>query len=517
MLEVWELTKMAIPVCLSQLMVFGVNIISIIFCGQIGNVELAAVSLAISVINCTGIAIGIGLSSACDTLISQTYGGGNHLKIGVILQRSILILLLACFPCWAVLINTEPLLLAVQQEPEVASLAQTFVKIYMPALPATFMFSLQIRYLQNQNIVWPPVATGFVVGLSSFLINALLVRHLKLGVKGSAVAGCLSEIAMALILWGYILIRGLHKGSWGGWSWDCLQDWGPYMCLAVFSMFMLCAEWWTYEIGGFLAGLISEVELGAQSIIYQLSNLAFMFPAGYGVAGSVRVGNALGAGDTNKAKLGAKATLFCAGAVSVCLALIVGGLKDHISYVISPDEEIKLRVSEIISFYAPFIFLDAISAACGGIIRGAGKQTIGAGCYFTGYYLIGFPIGITLMFKAGLGIKGLWIGLITCVFLQCAFLLVYMVVMNWEKATEQAKIRAGVEENASDTLSISNDTGAGVSDLQDLISAELSVPVSDTRLPHRTVVLRRGLTLAVMLFILAVGITINVIVQFSIT
>ncbi len=50
----------------------------------------------------------------------QTYGSGNLKRVGVILQRGILILLLACFPCWAVLINTEPLLLAVKQSPEVA-------------------------------------------------------------------------------------------------------------------------------------------------------------------------------------------------------------------------------------------------------------------------------------------------------------------------------------------------------------------------------------------------------------
>lgn len=31
-----------------------------------------------------------------------------------------------------------------------------------------------------------------------------------------------------------------------------------------------------FEVGGFLAGLISEAELGAQSIIYELSVVAYM-------------------------------------------------------------------------------------------------------------------------------------------------------------------------------------------------------------------------------------------------
>lgn len=54
------------------------------------------------------------------TLWFQTFGSGNLLRVGVILQRSIFILLLACFPCWAILLNTELLLLLVRQEPEVA-------------------------------------------------------------------------------------------------------------------------------------------------------------------------------------------------------------------------------------------------------------------------------------------------------------------------------------------------------------------------------------------------------------
>ena len=54
------------------------------------------------------------------TRFLQTYGSGNLKRVGVIVQRGVLILLLACFPCWAVLINTQPILLAVRQSPEVA-------------------------------------------------------------------------------------------------------------------------------------------------------------------------------------------------------------------------------------------------------------------------------------------------------------------------------------------------------------------------------------------------------------
>uniref|UniRef100_A0A8D3CIN0 Multidrug and toxin extrusion protein n=1 Tax=Scophthalmus maximus TaxID=52904 RepID=A0A8D3CIN0_SCOMX len=409
-----------------QLMSFAVSLVSTIFCGHLGRTELAGVSLAIAVINVTGISIGYGMSSACDTLISQTFGGRNLLRVGVILQRAILILILTCFPCWAILINTELILLAVRQDPEVARVAQLYVKILMPALPATFMYSLETTYLRNQGIIWPQVITGFVVNLLNALINYIVLFALNMGVTGSAVANTVSQFSMAGILFAYIKWKGLHKATWGGWSKECLQDWGSYIHLAIPGMVMMCVEWWTYEIGGFLAGLISEVELGAQSVVYQLANVAYMFPFGFGVAGNVRVGNALGAGETEQAKLSAKMTMICAGELSVCLAILIGGLKDHISYI----------------FTSPYInHKHFCQASSGGVIRGAGKQKVGAVCNFLAYYGVGFPIGVPLMFAAKLGIKGLWTGLFTCVFLQCTFLIFYLVRMNWNKVTVEVSKR----------------------------------------------------------------------------
>lgn len=57
---------------------------------------------------------------------------------------------------------------------------------------------------------------------------------------------------------------------------ECLQEWGPFIKLAIPSMLMLCLEWWMFEVGGFLCGVISEAELGAQSITYELAVIAYM-------------------------------------------------------------------------------------------------------------------------------------------------------------------------------------------------------------------------------------------------
>lgn len=55
-----------------------------------------------------------------------------------------------------------------------------------------------------------------------------------------------------------------------------MQEWGPFLKMAIPSMLMLCLEWWLFEIGGFMAGVIGEAELGAQSIAYELTAVAYM-------------------------------------------------------------------------------------------------------------------------------------------------------------------------------------------------------------------------------------------------
>ena len=50
----------------------------------------------------------------------QTFGSQNKKHVGVILQRSVLVLLLCCLPCWALFLNTQLILLLCRQDPAVS-------------------------------------------------------------------------------------------------------------------------------------------------------------------------------------------------------------------------------------------------------------------------------------------------------------------------------------------------------------------------------------------------------------
>uniref|UniRef100_A0A8C8VMN2 Multidrug and toxin extrusion protein n=1 Tax=Pelusios castaneus TaxID=367368 RepID=A0A8C8VMN2_9SAUR len=313
-------------------------------------------------------------------------------------------------------------------------------------LQAAFLYQLQTRYLQSQAIIFPQVVTGVAANLLNVAMNALFLYTLKLGVVGSAWANTISQYTQAVLLFLYVWWKKIHTRTWGGWSRECLQEWGSFIRLALPSMFMMCIEWWTFEIGSFLAGLISVVELGVQSVIYELSTAAYMVPLGFSVAATVRVGNALGAGNAEQAKKSCLTALLCTGVFAVVVAALLGSLRNIVGYIFTTDKEIVTLVSKVMLILAPFHLLDATAATCGGVLRGTGKQKIGAIANAVGYYVIGFPIGISLMFGAKLGVIGLWIGMAICIFLQALSFLIFVLRMDWKKAAEEAQIRAGLKE-----------------------------------------------------------------------
>nr|XP_021324493.1 solute carrier family 47 (multidrug and toxin extrusion), member 1 isoform X1 [Danio rerio] len=556
--ELYHVLCLTGPLLISRILSFLLPFVTTIFCGHLGNAELAGYALASATVNVTTTATGCGLALACDTLVSQTFGSKNHKRVGEILQRSMLILLLFCLPCWAILINAESILLTLKQEPEVARIAQLYVTAYLPAVPAMFLHYLQVSYLQNQGIILPQMYTAVAANILNVATNYILLHAMKLGVKGSAAANSISQITICLLLFAYIRWKKLHLKTWGGWSTASLQEWGSYMKLAIPSTLMLCFEWWIYEIGGFLAGMLGEVDLAAQHVLLEIGSIAYMFPLGVHAAACVRVGNALGAGDTVRALITSKVTLMISGILAFAQGIGIALTKSKLGYIFTSDESIVAIVSQNLTLYVFLQFFDALVCVCSGILLGAGKQKIAAVSNLICYYCIGLPVGISLMFLAELRILGLWLGLLICVIIQTCFFTTLIFKLDWKKVTEQAQKRAGKhakvvclpkapligpvvetlvsedQDNAEQTDGTSSipepwdditgnkaqltSSSSEVSSYiqvstqdQDKLASECGEGQPKVLLSIKQLVLRRGLTLLITLLILIAGITVHVV------
>uniref|UniRef100_A0A665XDJ3 Multidrug and toxin extrusion protein n=1 Tax=Echeneis naucrates TaxID=173247 RepID=A0A665XDJ3_ECHNA len=519
--ELYHVLRLTGPLLLSRILNFLLPFVITIFCGHIGNAELAGFALASATINVTTTATGFGLAIACDTLISQTFGGKNMKRVGVILQRSSLILLLFCLPCWGLLINSQNLLLLLYQEDEVFYCVNS--PVCLSLLQAMFLHQLQVAYLQNQGIILPQMYTAAAANIFNLGYNYVLIFSLNLGVKGSAIANSLSQITICLLLFGYIRWKKLHLQTWGGWSTECLQDWGSYMKLAIPSAFMVCFEWWIWEIGGFLAGILGEVDLAAQHVLVEISAITYMFPLGVHAAACVRVGNALGAGDTARAIVTGKVALVLSGLLALLQGIGIAGCKSVIGYIFTSDHDIVEMVSKNLTVYVFLQFFDAFLCICSGILIGCGMQKIAALSNLVSYYCIGLPVGIALMFAAHLRILGLWLGLLICVFFEMVFFLVLIFKLNWKKVTLKAQLDSEEVPKADGYCPVNiqyqelkADRDAGANDIAGWTEedAEQSKNTANAKpqalLSGTQLILRRGSVFLISALILAIGVAFHI-------
>lgn len=428
---------------------YTVGIVAVFFCGRLGKVELDAVALSNSLINVAGLSIPMGLASACDTLFSQIYGSKNKTLAGVVLQRSILIILLATLPLLAFHLNAQRILIALGQDPDISELTGEYLLIFIPALVSFTTFSAVTKYLQNQKILFPSMIVGIVSNATNAGLHYLLIYHLGYGLNGSALAQAVSYILMVILNLCYLVFSGVYKETWRGWTWECLEDWGQYISLALFGMLMICIEWWSFEVGIILTGIKGATELGAQTIMAQFDTLYYMFPLGFSISASVCIGTYLGQGNAEAAKTTARVAQCTALMIGAVFSLLFGLGSDILPTAITNVEEVIELASKVLPMFSIFCLFEAMVCCSGGIIRGLGRQYVGAGTVTMGY-AIGLSVGIPLLFKTYLSVAGFWIGMATGLVIVSTIYVIFISSRNWEYEVKLAKIRAKESEELYD-------------------------------------------------------------------
>ncbi|XP_074640283.1 multidrug and toxin extrusion protein 1-like [Tubulanus polymorphus] len=509
---------LAWPMVMTTLFNFLMAPISLIFVGKLGTVSLGGAALANTVINVFGIAVGVGVSSAVDTLISQTYGAKNDMMIGIILQRSLMIVSLFVVPCWVLHLNITSIFILIGQDRETSIIAGDYVLYFMPGLLFDYIYQVLTKYLYNQNIVYPGIVFG-IIGSSVNVIGHLILVDL-LGTNGSAIAQVITYFSMVVCALVYIFWSGVYKNNWPGWSVESFQEWGPFFSLGIPGLLMVFLEWGSFEIGTILTGLLDVVQLDAQAIGFQIQSICYMVPLGFSISANIRVGQLLGNGEALQAKRAALACLSMVCCTAVTVAVIVASLRTVIPLVFTVDEEVISYASIILAILAAYEILDSMASVGAGVLRGCGRQNIGASIIFVGYILVALPTGISLMFLTDLKAIGLWFGLMSGLIVVNVSYVFLFLRMNWDEQAKNAKIRAGIaartaaaEKETGETKFV---TGAETDPL--LISERsqkrTSFDYSSTninkdyksKLTSKELIYRRGLTFMLAMMLIAIGI-----------
>ncbi|MEZ4435489.1 MAG: MATE family efflux transporter [bacterium] len=159
-------------------------------------------------------------------------------------------------------------------------------------------------------------------------------------------------------------------------------------------------------------GVFGETPLAAGQITFQITTLGFCACLGIGNAAAVRVGLAVGAGDTPSAR---RAGLIAAGlglAIMGASATALLVFAPAIAAAFTPVPAVQSAATVLLRIAAAWQLFDAVQAVMAGALRGAGDTRAAMIIGVVGYWIIGVPVALGLAFGAALALPGLYWGLV---------------------------------------------------------------------------------------------------------
>lgn len=273
-----------------------------------------------------------------------------------------------------------------------------------------------------------------------WLTTSVVQQKLQWGFIGSAIAVSITMNALPILLCVYVaLFRG--RQCWGGFSKKALTDWKPMVQLSLAGLLMAEAELFAFEVLTLLASRISTKHLAASSIISNIVLVLWLIPYSMSMATGTRVALFMGEGKAQSAQTTARVTSIIACVTGTVSAVILAASRHQLGRIFTGDVQVISLVAEslpICALYQPF---DAVASNFHGILRGVGRQKVGAMIGLFGWYLIGMPVSIGTVLGLGWALRGLWFG----VALALGFVAItegtVVYFTNWHQMVENAAKR----------------------------------------------------------------------------
>ncbi|CAE7868206.1 DTX36, partial [Symbiodinium microadriaticum] len=167
----WELLgevfPLWLPMVFNNVMMLANEICNTICIGRTGNAaELAAVGLGNMMQNCCALSLGLGLTSALDTFVSQAHGAGQRSLCVQYLQRSRAVTATQLVWMIPLLWFSDSILLAVGQHADVARHAAAYNRAASLGLLGSFQFQGILSYLRNVGVLGALLVWTFLMVFS---------------------------------------------------------------------------------------------------------------------------------------------------------------------------------------------------------------------------------------------------------------------------------------------------------------------------------------------------------------
>lgn len=411
--------RLALPLIAAQLSFVSMGTVDTIFAGQLGASELAAVAVGSNAWFLVFVMF-MGLSMAVSPIVAQRVGAQESpQQIGAFL-RGALVLALILGALWVLLMRVAAV--PVIEQLGLDARTTVFARDYLHALAWSGLPLSLCFFLRNGAEGHGLTRVPLFAGLTALFTNAgfdwlLMYGHWGFPQMGPEGCGWATVIASWAMLGVYLICYGrlpmlralrLTRGGWPRLRAEHAEVFRVGLPIAA----IITAEAWLFCVGSLLIARFGADAMAAHQIAINFASLCFMVPTAIGMATTVRVGHAAGAGDAAAVALRGRVGILlgigfaCVSASFMALApQLITGLYTRTAGVASV-------AAGFLAYAALFQIFDCVQATSNGALRGIKDTRVPMGITVIAYWVVGMPLATGLAFSAGLGPAGIWWGFI---------------------------------------------------------------------------------------------------------
>ena len=438
--ELAALTRLAVPVVLSELGWMAQGVVDTIMVGALGPVAIGAVALGNAVFYTPSL-FGIGLLLGLDPLVAQAYGRKDFDDCHRWLAQGIY-LALGITPVLMILVAIASFFFArVGITQEVATPAGAYLRMLDWSILPLLIYGAARRYLQGVGQVRVITLTYIGANLVNWAGNyALIYGHWGLpamGVRGSALSTVLARILMALSLVGFAWRYERQRGHplFKHWAAPQIARIRQLVGLGLPAAAQIILEVGAWNTATLSAGWLNPIALATPQIAINYASITYMIPLGISAATAVSVGHAIGAGDKARARRAGWLALALGTAFMTLAGIVFFIAPRPLIALYTRDPRVLAVGPSLLWIAAAFQVFDGVQTICTGALRGLGETRAPMIANFVGYWILGLPLGLILCFVLKWGIYGMWIGLTLALIVISSILL-----HRWYKASENYSV-----------------------------------------------------------------------------
>ncbi|WP_366187027.1 MATE family efflux transporter [Flavobacterium ovatum] len=418
--------KLAYPIIIGMLGHIIVGIVDNVMVGHIGPTELAAASLANSLVF-VAMSLGIGFSTAI-TPMAAAADGKKDIKEGrSTFHHGLYLCTILGLVLFGVILIGKPFVDMMGQPENVVVLAKPFLDIIAFSLVPLIIFQGYKQFADGMSETKYSMWATLLGNVVNVILNYVLIYGFwifpELGFIGAAIGTLVSRFVML----GYMhykmknnekfhpffegfSIRKIKKSV----NIEIIKLGAPSAMQMFFEVALFTGAVW-------LSGLLGITNQAANQIALSLASFTFMFAMGLSVAATIRVGNQKGLGDFKKLRIVALSIFLLAILLEIFFAIIFVLFHDYLPlwFVdknnladLVQNTEVLTIASQLLLVAAVFQISDGIQVVMLGALRGLQDVKIPMYITFIAYWVVGFPVCIWLGLFTELKATGIWIGLL---------------------------------------------------------------------------------------------------------